>query len=292
MASACACSSICGDDQHRHLLRSPRPASASARKPQDGSPAEDDVEDRSRAGRSVRSTLAGLGQAPGRDHLEARCRAAAAGTTTTMPGSSSTTRTGSAGRVDSHARARRRGGGATSAALGLVDERQRQREGRALRPACSRPSPGRRAAPPACAVSGSPSPVPCTRRCSGLSTWLNSSKMRSWSSAAMPMPVSRDREHDASRPRPDRGAHAHLAALGELERVGDEVAQDLRDLRLVACRARGTSAASSKTRLTDVGRRAAGAACRAGRRTGRRRRTRPAGRRSCPPRPWRGRAGR
>src|SRR5689334_8038938 len=33
--------------------------------------------------------------------------------------------------------------------------------------------------------------------------------------------------------REQAGAHAYLAVLGELERVADEVAQDLRDLRLV-----------------------------------------------------------
>ena len=53
-----------------------------------------------------------------------------------------------------------------------------------------------------------------------------------WSSGAMPMPVSATENATASRLRPGR-ADPDLARLGELERVRDEVAQDLRDLALV-----------------------------------------------------------
>jgi len=47
-----------------------------------------------------------------------------------------------------------------------------------------------------------------------------------------------DREHHRRAPGVELGADADLAALGELERVGDQVAQDLRDLALVAVQGR------------------------------------------------------
>ena len=75
---------------------------------------------------------------------------------------------------------------------------------------------------------GSPRPVPRTRLCTGLSSWVNSSKMRSWSSAAMPIPVSATEQTTDAPSGGQPGGHPDLAALGELQRVRDEVAQDLR----------------------------------------------------------------
>ena len=88
------------------------------------------------------------------------------------------------------------------------------------------------------------------RRCSGFSTWLNSSKIRSWSSGAMPMPVSATEKTMTVAVGRRAALDPDLAALGELERVGDEVAQDLRDLALVGVRARDSRPASSKTSAT------------------------------------------
>ena len=51
---------------------------------------------------------------------------------------------------------------------------------------------------------GRPRPVPLTLFCSRVSTCENSSKMRSWSSAAMPMPVSRTPKTTTRRPRSSR----------------------------------------------------------------------------------------
>ena len=61
-----------------------------------------------------------------------------------------------------------------------------------------------------------------------------------------------DRERDARRSsgQPAR-RHAHLAALGELERVGDEVAQDLRHLRLVGVERRHVAPAPRRRASTD-----------------------------------------
>ena len=78
-----------------------------------------------------------------------------------------------------------------------------------------------------------------------------------------------DRKRDRARRR-QRCArrHADLAALGELERVRDEVAQDLRDLRSRRC----TAAAGRPARrrpAPPIRSPAAGAACRAARRTAR-----------------------
>ena len=53
------------------------------------------------------------------------------------------------------------------------------------------------------------------------------------SPAAMPMPVSRTWKVTVSAPAIGRRPDPHLAALGELDRVGDEVAQDLRHLAFV-----------------------------------------------------------
>ena len=97
--------------------------------------------------------------------------------------------------------------------------------------------------------SGRPRPVPLTRACSGLRTWVNSSKMRSWSSRAMPMPVSATENVTALPSSASAARDADLAALGELERVGDEVAQDLRDLAFVGVH-RGQLGASSKRSAT------------------------------------------
>ena len=65
-----------------------------------------------------------------------------------------------------------------------------------------------------------------------LSTCWNSSKMRAWSSGAMPRPVSVTVDHEAAvldlRPDADR------ARVGELDRVADQVQQHLGDPALVA----------------------------------------------------------
>ena len=81
--------------------------------------------------------------------------------------------------------------------------------------------------------SGRPRPVPFTRRCSGFSICTNSSKIRDRSFSGMPMPVSATENSTSSRAGVSRDRHPHLAALGVLERVRDEVAQDLRQLALV-----------------------------------------------------------
>ena len=54
----------------------------------------------------------------------------------------------------------------------------------------------------------------------------------------MPMPVSRTLNVTVSACGVGRGAHPHLAAFGELDRVGDEVAQDLRNLAFVGIQRR------------------------------------------------------
>ena len=82
-------------------------------------------------------------------------------------------------------------------------------------------------------------------------TWTNSSKIRSWSSGAMPMPVSATQN---STPLSSfvRMRSRRSPALGELQRVGNEVAQDLRDLGLVRDRAAECRPASSNTQRDDV----------------------------------------
>ena len=83
-------------------------------------------------------------------------------------------------------------------------------------------------------ASGSPSPVPLHRFWIGLSNCTNSWKMRSWSSGRdADTRVRHGEDHGVVSGSLSSRAHPHLAALGELERVGDEVAQDLRQLGLV-----------------------------------------------------------
>ena len=87
--------------------------------------------------------------------------------------------------------------------------------------------------PPSSSVSlresGRPSPVPFA--CWGPGTWTNSSKIRARSRAAIPMPVSITRRQ--SRGRRALGVDGHGALGGELDRVADQVAQDLDELALV-----------------------------------------------------------
>ena len=92
----------------------------------------------------------------------------------------------------------------------------------------------RRAARRSARASVSPSPVPSRLRASSLPAWRNSSKTRSWSSGAMPMPVS---AHARSRPAPSASAAPRRSTRPpsgrELDRVGQQVEDDLLDLALV-----------------------------------------------------------
>ncbi len=77
-----------------------------------------------------------------------------------------------------------------------------------------------------------PSPVPPFLRVFELSTCWNSPKILSWSSGAMPGPVSRT--VSTKLPVLGRGADRDLAGIGEFDRVADEVQQDLRQAARVA----------------------------------------------------------
>ena len=73
----------------------------------------------------------------------------------------------------------------------------------------------------------SPRPVPPYLRCVLPSAWRNASKIdRLLVLGGMPMPVSRTAKRHGS-PLPGRHAKRHLPALGELERVREQVLQDL-----------------------------------------------------------------
>ena len=99
-------------------------------------------------------------------------------------------------------------------------------------------------------TSGSPRPVPRTRFCTGLSSWVNSSKMRSWSSAAMPIPVSAT-EQTTDAPSGVRRAVTRISPRSvnfsaferKLRRICDTLPSSV-------CRS-GTSSGSSNTRATD-----------------------------------------
>src|SRR5262249_24545232 len=76
----------------------------------------------------------------------------------------------------------------------------------------------------------SPRPVPCCRAALE-PTWRNSSKTASWSSGAIPIPVSLT---DTSTPPSSRTARLDPPALGrELDGIGQKVEQDLPHLALV-----------------------------------------------------------
>ena len=75
-----------------------------------------------------------------------------------------------------------------------------------------------------------PSPVPPKRRVVDASAWANASKMSRLLSAAMPMPVSWTATRNVTRVGGHRlgvDAHRDFAALGELDRVADQVDEDL-----------------------------------------------------------------
>ena len=101
------------------------------------------------------------------------------------------------------------------------------------------PPPGRletETVPPSNSASfrerGRPRPVPWTRRWAGPETWANSSKIRPRSSGGDPDPGVGDLElNPIARVGP--GRDPDLTLFGELQGVGDEVAEDLRDLPLV-----------------------------------------------------------
>ena len=95
---------------------------------------------------------------------------------------------------------------------------------------------------------------------------MKSSKIRSWSSGAIADAGVGDRERDRALGTVGDHRDPDLAPLGELQGVGDEVPQDLRDLGLVGPE-RGTSTGSSKTSRT-ASPTSRGAACRGARRTG------------------------
>ena len=83
----------------------------------------------------------------------------------------------------------------------------------------------------------SPSPVPPKRRVVDPSAWLNASKIIERFSSGMPMPVSLTRKcssADPSSPASFANLEKHVAALGELERVADQVGQDLLQPRRIA----------------------------------------------------------
>ena len=79
---------------------------------------------------------------------------------------------------------------------------------------------------------GQPQARPLDPFLHGLSIWPNSSKIRSRSSAAMPMPVSLTEKMTMSSG-PDCARDPDLAVLGEFHGVGEEIPQDLGDLSLV-----------------------------------------------------------
>ena len=72
-----------------------------------------------------------------------------------------------------------------------------------------------------------PRPVPLLRSRSGFRSWKNSSKMCAGCSGAMPMPVSVDARWHVIRRRCG-WRRRDVAALGELDRVADQVAEDAR----------------------------------------------------------------
>ena len=127
-----------------------------------------------------------------------------------------------------------------------------------------------------CSEIASPRPVPPNLRVVELSAWVKGSNRRPRMSAGMPMPVSATSKRDAARRRsPARAASTRdrdVAALGELDRVADEVDQDLAEARRVAAQPRG------RARSTRHGERRApsGARCGASSATA----SRPASRRS------------
>ncbi len=74
-----------------------------------------------------------------------------------------------------------------------------------------------------------PRPVPPYRRLVVPSAWRKASKMTSCWSGGMPMPVSLHRESERRRASPGDTVSVTLAAVGELDGVGQQVLQDLFD---------------------------------------------------------------
>ena len=176
---------------------------------------------------------------------------------------------------------------APRASAALAPKRQAHGERRPTARLAGRPPACRREARRACARAAGRARCRCA--CSGPGTWTNSSKMRARSSSAIPMPVSITRRHEPVAAA--LGVHGHAALGGELDRVADQVAQDLDELALVGAqrgqvRARRSGAARARAP------RPAAAAARAGARTARASRSGGARGPPGPPRSWRCRAGR
>ena len=113
-------------------------------------------------------------------------------------------------------------------------QRQRDAEGRRRSRARSRPRCGRPCARRCAGRSTSPSPVPPNLRAIPPSACSNSLKMRSCSSGAMPMPVSRTRMSISPGQIAGLDDDRDAAAVGELHRIAGEIEQHLPQPRGVA----------------------------------------------------------
>ena len=131
-------------------------------------------------------------------------------------------------------------------------QRDRHRERRALSERALDRDVAAEQDAPACWLSDRPRPVPRSRFWIGESTWTKSWNSARRCSAAMPMPVSVTAKVTRS-PSTSVRRDAHLAVGRELQRVRDEVAQDLRQLLVVRVDAAGRPRGSSKISDTVVG---------------------------------------